>query len=174
MFLIQCYGDSADDWGGRSTYVICLVDKDPTLVIAHLQAKDMYRKLWRDRYFQHKEKWEKENPRPEMSHLNFKKIPKWQAGTKQQDITPEMRQEREDIKAYNEDISKQMTANENVWANLLYTEMDRWMQEVDFPKELSENITCSYSYCTNYEYSFEEIELSELVDGQLVPVKVKG
>jgi hypothetical protein len=171
MFLIKRWNDDRD-WGD-SHYIVCLVEKDPNLVIAHLQAKDMYRKLWRDRYLQHKEKWEKENLRPK-EHLEFKKIPKWKAGTKQQDITPEMRQEREDIKAYNEDISKQMTANENVWANLLYTEMDRWMQEVGFPKELSENIACSYSYCTNYEYSFEEIELSELVDGQLVPVKVKG
>lgn len=160
MFVIQEHDDSE-----MTSRVFCLVERDPEQVVAHLENEAAIFADWYKKYSEHMKDWMEKNP-IEYPPLEIKKIKKWKAGIRQEEITAEMRQEREDTKAYNANVNAIFSAHHNNWLTLKEAEADRWKKEVNMPENISQKISSSswQYYCS---YSFRKVEIMELVDGEL-------
>jgi len=160
MFVIEEYDDSE-----RTSHVLCLVERDPEQVVAHLELKHTILRDWYKKHSEHMKDWMEKNP-IEYPALEIKKIKKWKAGIRQEEITAEMRQEREDTKAYNANVNAIFSAHHNDWLTLKRAESDRWAKEVNMPEDVLEIISSS-GWISYSSYYFKEVKIMELVDGEL-------
>lgn len=69
--------------------------------------------------------WEAANPQPKMIDLALKAIPRWTGNCL---VTKEMRQEREEIELYNQDIARKAAEPRWEWYKKLQEFTNKWAQ----------------------------------------------
>jgi hypothetical protein len=99
-------------------------------------------------------RWREENPRPERPDIE--PIPKWKTGIKMNEITPEMRAERDGIKARNTLIVEQGRAMDAEYQGREDAEAHRVLNKLNIPEA---NHECYMGYCSEREcrYRIETI-----------------
>ena len=96
---------------------------------------------------------------PVPTYINSPQYPKWMAGISQNDITPQMREERESIKKLQESNSKINSMLANEWDEKKKQMENKFIEELNVdPEILSHMKIYGNDYVSNFTYrSIEEI-----------------
>jgi len=104
----------------------------------------------------------KTHPCPPFDAAKLKQIPKWGSGRRQEDITDAMRQERADIKSYNESISMAHSSLVDAWEKLKDKAVEEFKATLNITESDATYTFDAHDYSDGpTEYFIEPIELVE-------------
>jgi len=104
----------------------------------------------------------KTNPRPPFDTTQLKVIPSWGSGRRQEDITDAMRQERADIKSYNESICAAHCDLLDAWEKLKDKAVEEFKATLNITESNTDTLDADHDYSDGpTEYFIETIPLVE-------------
>lgn len=149
-----------DDDENRAIYLL-LDGIDPNDVVEQLLAEEKVLRDWTKRTADYRSEWEANNPSPILDRSEWREIKKWKAGLRQDEITQEMRDEREATKAHNQALSEAHTKLMDEWHERRRDAMRQWIADQDnYPEQLVDQALHGWMlWRPEYEFHVSTIDI---------------